>query len=81
MRTDPHRVKLAEQATRDAIRVATDLRDVDPHQVWRRLQGYARTDPTRLFALTVALAAMIDVDRPVADLLAWTEPLRGGAPG
>lgn len=74
MRTDPRRIQLAEQATRDAIAAATDLREVDPQQVWTRLQGLARTDPTRLLALTVALAAMVDVERPVADLLAWTDP-------
>lgn len=65
-----------EQAVLDAMDVATDLRDLDPREVWARLRAWMRDEPHRLVAAVVALAAMVPVETPVSELLAWTESLQ-----
>ncbi|PWW50249.1 hypothetical protein [Actinokineospora spheciospongiae] len=68
-------VELADRAHTDAMDLAADVRELDPRQLWGRLTIWATEDPARLFAATVALAAMVDVDQPAAHLLAWTTHL------
>lgn len=67
--------KVAERAQLDAMDLATGVRDLDPHEVWGRLHALVSSDPQRLVAAAVALAAMVDVDAPVSQLLAWLRPL------
>ena len=61
----------AHLAVMDALVMA--VRDLDPREVWGTLALWAARDPLRLFALVTALAAMVPEDRPVRELLAWTE--------
>lgn len=65
----------ARRAQRDAVELATAIRDLDPQEVWGQLALWARDDLVRLCAVTVALAAMVPVDQPVSRLLAWTDHL------
>lgn len=64
---------IAERAQTDAMDLAMDVRDLDPRVAWGRLVRWGRQDPPRLVAACVALAAMVPVDRPVSELLAWTD--------
>lgn len=63
----------AERAVVDAMDLAVAVRDVDPRDLWRELDALRVCDPRRLLAAAVGLAAMVPVDRPVRELLAWTE--------
>lgn len=65
----------AYTAVLDAQDLAMDVRDVDPREVWGTLALWAERDPLRLYAAVTALAAMVPVETPVSELLAWTEPL------
>jgi hypothetical protein len=56
--------------TQQAASIAWRLRDEDPADVWRDLAGM---DRTRLEQLACVLAAMVDVDRTPAELLAWID--------
>lgn len=56
--------------------LATDIRDLDPRQVWGRLALWGQAEPLRLYAACVALAAMVPTDVSVKELLAWTEPFQ-----
>ncbi len=56
----------------DAAGLAWRLRDEDPATVHADLFALAAADPLRLVQTTCMLAAMVDVDRTVAELLAWT---------
>jgi len=56
----------------DAAGLAWRLRDEDPAEVWADLYAMAAADPLRLVQTTCMLAAMVDVDRTVPELLAWT---------
>ena len=71
----------AEQALRDAMDIATAVRDVDPRDLWPELEAMHADEPRRLLAALVALAAMVPVETPVSELLAWTDALdaRGAA--
>lgn len=69
--------RVAERATLDAMDLAADIRTLDPREVWGRMAIWAEAEPLRLYAATVALAAMVDVDKPVSELLAWTDGLTG----
>jgi len=73
---DAHTV--AARAEEDAGQIAMDIRDLDPREVWGRLAWWGQNDPLRLYAVTVALAAMVPVDEPAAALLAWTEGFTAG---
>jgi hypothetical protein len=59
----------------DAVELASDIREVDPREVWGRLARWARENPNRLYAAVVALAAMVPIEEPVSRLLAWTDHL------
>lgn len=66
---------VAEQAHQDAISIVVDVRDTDPRIAWGRLVRWGREEPTRLIACSIAMAAMVDPDRKVSQLLKWTEGL------
>lgn len=65
----------AHKGVLDAIELVAAVRDLDPREVWGTLALWGESDPLRLFAATVALAAMVPADRPARELLEWTEAL------
>ncbi len=65
----------AHEAVLDASDLAIAVRDVDPREVWGTLALWAERDPLRLFAAVTALAAMVPIETPVSQLLAWTDAL------
>jgi hypothetical protein len=65
----------AYTAVLDAQDLAMAVRDLDPREVWGTLAGWLEHDPLRMLAAVTALAAMVPVDRPVSELLAWTDTL------
>lgn len=71
-------VPIAARAQADAGQIAADIRDLDPREVWGRLAWWGQNDPLRLYSVTIALAAMVPVDQPAAELLAWTEGFAAG---
>lgn len=73
--TPERAAELASRGVEDAATLAYDLRVDDPARVWATLTHLARIDPHRLMAITVAALAMVDVERPVGELLAWTDRL------
>ena len=66
---------VARRMITDALDVVGMVRDVDPRETWGTLALWAAENPIRLYAATVALACMVDIDRPVSDALAWTDAL------
>src|SRR5690348_3854463 len=50
----------ARQADRDALRIADDVRQLDPNQVWGAINRLGKEDPERLLATVISLAAMVD---------------------
>lgn len=64
----------AYTAILDAQDLALAVRDLDPREVWGTLALWSEKDPLRVYAAVTALAAMVPIDRPVNELLAWTEP-------
>lgn len=66
----PDGERLAEEAVRVAQRLACAIRDDGAYEVARITDPLSRE---QLVALAVALAAMVPLDRPVADLLAWVD--------
>lgn len=68
-------VDVANNAAVDAMHLIEAVRDLDPREVWGRLAIWTEENPIRLLAATVALAAMVPADRPVSDLLEWTDGL------
>lgn len=65
----------AYMAVVDAQDLTMAVRNLDPREVWGTLALWSERDPLRLFAAVTALAAMVPADRPVRELLAWTESL------
>ncbi|ORI13466.1 hypothetical protein [Rhodococcus sp. 1168] len=63
---------LADQSIEDAAEAISRIREEDPRTLWMDLTQMA---PTRMLALVFALAAMAPADRPIGELLAWTEPM------
>lgn len=63
------------QAVVDATSMVGAVRDLDPREVWGTLALWGAEDPLRLYALVVALAAMVPADQPARELLAWTDHL------
>jgi hypothetical protein len=59
----------------DAVEVIAAVRDLDPREVWGTLALRGEKDPLRIYALVVALAAMVPPDRPARELLEWTDAL------
>lgn len=70
------RDELAVWAKQEAAMFAFAVRDVSPADNWIRLAFLSRVE---LQALTVALAAMVPVDRTAAELTAWTDELEAVA--
>jgi hypothetical protein len=68
---------LARRGINDAQALADDVRQVDPAQVWGRLELWRIEDPQRLIMLTVALAAMLDLDVSPGTALEWCDRLVG----
>lgn len=68
-------VDTADNAVVDGMYLMEAVRQLDPREVWGRLAIWAVEDPTRLIAATVALAAMVPADRPLGELLGWTDGL------
>jgi hypothetical protein len=73
------RAATAYLAREDAISLAVDVRCHDPAYVAGRIALLARDDLPRTVAAVIALAAMVPVDRPVSELLAWTDELEESA--
>ncbi|WP_018682210.1 DUF7368 family protein [Actinokineospora enzanensis] len=73
------RGRLLQLMQQDAAGLITDIRDLDPVEIWGRLHRWAIEHPARLVAATVALAAMCDPDVPASKALAWTDTLAAGA--
>lgn len=65
----------AYMAVLDAGELVAAVRDLDPREVWGTLAIWAEQDSLRLFAVVTALASMVPADRPVRELLAWTDQL------
>lgn len=63
---------LADWATNEALRLATDVHDFDPNDVWLRLAHMPRVE---LQAVVIALAAIVPTDRTARELLAPIEHL------
>jgi hypothetical protein len=62
----------APQALDDAVRVVTDTRCHGPAPTRTELVALQRADPYRFVEMTLALAALVPAEQPVAQLLAWT---------
>jgi len=60
----------AAQLVSLALELACRIRDEDPAETHAAL---AELQPDDLIALATVMAALIDIDRPVSELLAWTE--------
>jgi len=73
-----HRAYLAVLDAQDLV---IAVRDLDPREVWGTLAAWGQEDPLRVYAVVTALAAMVPTDRPVRDMLAWTEQLTPEAHG
>jgi hypothetical protein len=68
-------VDVANNGVVDAIYLMEAVRDLDPREVWGRLAIWSVESPIRLYAVTVALAAMVPSSHPVSELLKWTDQL------
>lgn len=68
----------SHKAVLDAVELVAAVRDLDPREVWGTLALWGQNDALRVYALVVALAAMVPADRPARELLAWTEGLMPG---
>lgn len=66
------RDQLAEWAAQEALRLTTDVHDLDPRDIWIRLSHLPRVE---LQAVVVALAAIVPTDRTARELLAPIEHL------
>jgi hypothetical protein len=65
----------SHKAVLDAVEVVAAVRDLDPREVWGTLALWGQADALRVYALVVALAAMVPADRPARELLEWTDAL------
>lgn len=63
---------LAAEGRKEALRLAWEVREFDPHQVWGRLNLLGAERPDVLVAAMVQLAAWVPVDVPVSQLESWT---------
>jgi DNA-binding CsgD family transcriptional regulator len=68
------------QGNLDALSLALDVRDLDPREVWGRINRWGHNDPQRLLAAVVSLAAMVDPDQlKLHEGPAWCDPIGGVA--
>lgn len=64
----------------DALCLALDVRELDPREVWGRINRWGHTDPQRLLAAVISLAAMVDPDHhQLHQDPPWSEPIGGVA--
>lgn len=66
--------RVAGRAVADAGRLSTNLRCLDPAEVWRTLVRWSINEPDRLVAVAFAAVAMTPDDRSHRELLAWIDP-------
>ena len=69
--------RLARQGIRDAERIAHDVREIDPTEVWGRVYRWIQDDPERL-AMAFITAALYVPDDAMAALPEWVTALDGG---
>lgn len=70
----------ARQADYDARRLIADIRDLDPRQIWGRLNKWGQRNPQRLIAAFVSTLAYADPDDvTTGQPPAWTRNLGGTA--
>lgn len=70
----------AYQGDADALQFAEDIRELDPRQVWGAVNRLGKTDPERLLAAFISLAARVDPTEHGAGLPpAWAAGI-GGIP-
>lgn len=70
----------AYQADRDAAQLAADIREVDPREVWGRINRWGKEEPERLLAAVVSLAALADSnDHILGRAPAWCREIGGTA--
>lgn len=67
------KLRIANRAAADAGRLSTDLRCLDPAEVWRTLARWSTDNPVRLIAVAFAAVAMTPDDRSHRGLLAWID--------
>jgi hypothetical protein len=65
---------LDRQARRDALRLAADVREIDPAELWGRLAWW---DPRRVWAAAILLAATVDPETSQDRALAWCNEFGG----
>ena len=59
----------------DALDMVQMVREFDPRETWGTVALWADEDPLRVYAVVVALACMVDTERPLSSILAWTDTL------
>lgn len=70
----------AYQADVDAVRLAADVRELDPNEIWGRLNRWGKENPERLIAAAVSLAAMVDQEvHTVGQPPEWCRAIGGTA--
>lgn len=70
----------AYQADKDARALIADVRQLEPAQIWGRINRWAHENPQRVIAAMVSLAAMADLEAAEADTPPpWTVPIDGTA--
>lgn len=70
----------ATQADTDARRLIADIRELDPRVIWGRITRWNETNPHRVIAAIVSLAAMAELDTASStDPPPWTTPIGGTA--
>lgn len=68
----------AYQADLDARQLIADIHEVDPREIWGRLNRWGKENPARLLAAAVHLAAYADVDQVTTGAPPpWTVPMGG----
>ncbi len=56
-----------------ALGLADEVREVDPHALYRRLAYMSARDPERAAQLLMTLAAFVDLDAPLSVLISRVE--------
>lgn len=70
----------AYQGDLDALQVAHDIRELDPREIWGRLNKWGHEDPQRLLAAAVSLAAMVNPDQHAIGVSPqWAQGIGGTA--
>ncbi|WP_410652085.1 hypothetical protein [Amycolatopsis sp. cmx-4-54] len=67
----------AHLATKDALELIVDVRELDVREIWGRLNRWGTETPERLIAALVTVAAMADPDQITTEPPAWTADIGG----